>query len=147
MLDRVENLPWVVPEALPGLLAEASCALCLAHGGIEHELAQRTRLLDLLSSGIPIVCTQGDALGARAVEAGAATAVPLAMPARRRGQSATCCATRTSGGRRLPRGAGSLQSWRPSERSLKRSPGWQRRRRTPCTRSRAVLAPPRLTPT
>jgi glycosyltransferase involved in cell wall biosynthesis len=78
--DRVENLPWVVPDALPGVLAEASCALCLAHGGIEHQLAQRTRLLDLLSAGIPIVCTQGDALGARAVEAGAATAVSPADP-------------------------------------------------------------------
>ena len=45
--DRVENVPWAPPDALPGLLAEAACALCLAHAGIEHELAQRTRLLDL----------------------------------------------------------------------------------------------------
>jgi glycosyltransferase involved in cell wall biosynthesis len=74
--DRVENLPWSSPTALPELLAEASCALCLAHDGIEHRLAQRTRLLDLLSAGVPIVCTEGDALGALAVEAGAATAVP-----------------------------------------------------------------------
>ncbi len=74
--DRVESLPWALPEVVPGLLAEASCALCLAHDGIEHRLAQRTRLLDLLSAGVPIVCTRGDALGTRAVEAGAATAVP-----------------------------------------------------------------------
>ena len=74
--DRIESLPWTSPAALPELLAEASCALCLAHDGIEHRLAQRTRLLDLLSAGVPIVCTQGDALGARAVEAGAATAIP-----------------------------------------------------------------------
>jgi glycosyltransferase involved in cell wall biosynthesis len=58
------------------MLTEASCALCLAYDGIEHRLAQRTRLLDLLSAGVPFVCTQGDSLGARAVEAGAATAVP-----------------------------------------------------------------------
>jgi glycosyltransferase involved in cell wall biosynthesis len=74
--DRIESLAWTPPAALPELLAEASCALCLAHDGIEHRLAQRTRLLDLLSAGVPIVCTQGDALGARAVEAGAATAIP-----------------------------------------------------------------------
>lgn len=74
--DRVENLGWVPPEAVPGVLVEASCALCLAHDGIEHVLAQRTRLLDLLSAGVPIVCTRGDALGARAAAAGAATTVP-----------------------------------------------------------------------
>jgi glycosyltransferase involved in cell wall biosynthesis len=74
--DRVESLPWAAPRSLPDLLMQASCALCLAHDGIEHRLAQRTRLLDLLSAGVPFVCTQGDSLGARAVEAGAATAVP-----------------------------------------------------------------------
>jgi Glycosyl transferases group 1 len=73
--DRVESLPWAAPDVLPGLLAQATCALCLAHDGIEHRLAQRTRLLDLLSAGVPIVCTEGDALGGRAVAAGAATAV------------------------------------------------------------------------
>jgi glycosyltransferase involved in cell wall biosynthesis len=79
--DRVESLPWVAPEALPSLLAEASCAICLARDGTEHLLAQRTRLLDLLSSGVPFVCTRGDPLGTLAVEAGAATAVPAADPA------------------------------------------------------------------
>jgi glycosyltransferase involved in cell wall biosynthesis len=74
--ERVESVPWAVPPALPGLLAEAACALCLAHDGLEHRLAQRTRMLDLLSAGIPIICTQGDSLGGRAVAAGAATAVP-----------------------------------------------------------------------
>jgi glycosyltransferase involved in cell wall biosynthesis len=74
--DRVENLGWVPPEAVPGVLAEASCALCLAHDGIEHLLAQRTRMLDLLSAGVPIVCTRGDALGTRAAAAGAATTIP-----------------------------------------------------------------------
>ncbi len=73
---RVDSLPWASPEALPELIAQASCALCLAHAGIEHELAQRTRMLDLLSAGVPIVCTRGDALGQLAVAAGAATAVP-----------------------------------------------------------------------
>jgi glycosyltransferase involved in cell wall biosynthesis len=73
--DRVESLAWAEPDALPGLLA-ASCALCLAHDGIEHLLAQRTRLLDLLSAGVPILCTEGDSLGGLAVAAGAATAVP-----------------------------------------------------------------------
>jgi glycosyltransferase involved in cell wall biosynthesis len=78
---RVENLPWAAPEALPALLEQASCALCLAHDGIEHRLAQRTRMLDLISAGVPIICTEGDALGRRAVEAGAATAVPAGDPA------------------------------------------------------------------
>jgi glycosyltransferase involved in cell wall biosynthesis len=99
--DRVESLSWQRTDELPALLQEASCALCLAHDGIEHRLAQRTRLLDLLSAGIPIVCTEGDALGGRAVAAGAASAVPagdadaaaqaisavLADPAGRRAQA------------------------------------------------------------
>ena len=76
LAERVETAPWVAPCELSEQLAQASCALCLAHDGIEHRLAQRTRLLDLLSAGVPIICTQGDALGSRAVEAGAATAVP-----------------------------------------------------------------------
>ena len=74
--DCVESLPWAAPSALPALLAEASCALCLAHEGIEHRLAQRTRLLDLLAAGVPVICTEGDALGTLAAEAGAAIAVP-----------------------------------------------------------------------
>jgi glycosyltransferase involved in cell wall biosynthesis len=74
--DAVESLPWASAAELPALLAQASCALCLAHDGIEHRLAQRTRLLDLLSAGVPIVCTQGDALGESAVQAGAATGIP-----------------------------------------------------------------------
>lgn len=76
LAERVESLPWAEPGALPGLLARASCALCLAHDGLEHWLAQRTRLLDLLSAGVPIICTEGDSLGGLAVESGAATAVP-----------------------------------------------------------------------
>ena len=79
--DRIESLPWASPDALPHLLEQASCALCLAHDGFEHRLAQRTRLLDLLSSGVPIVCTEGDALGGRAVQAGAATSVAAGDPA------------------------------------------------------------------
>jgi glycosyltransferase involved in cell wall biosynthesis len=78
--DRVESIPWAAPDAVGGLLAEATCALCLAHDGLEHRLAQRTRLLDLLAAGIPFVCTRGDALGTLAVEAGAATAVRAADP-------------------------------------------------------------------
>jgi glycosyltransferase involved in cell wall biosynthesis len=74
--DRVESLPWASPGELPALLAQAACALCLAHDGIEHRLAQRTRLLDLFSAGVPVICTQGDALGTRAATAGAATTVP-----------------------------------------------------------------------
>ena len=67
--------PGRARRTCPGLLAQVSCALCLAHDGIEHRLAQRTRLLDLLSAGVPIVCTQGDALGDLAVRAGAAISV------------------------------------------------------------------------
>ncbi len=57
--ELVESLPWAAPDAIPGLLAQASCALCLAHEGIEHRLAQRTRMLDLLAAGVPIICTKG----------------------------------------------------------------------------------------
>ena len=47
--ERVESLPWVgARRRCPDCSRRPPCALCLAHDGIEHRLAQRTRLLDLL---------------------------------------------------------------------------------------------------
>jgi glycosyltransferase involved in cell wall biosynthesis len=140
LADRIESLPWAAPDDLPALLAQAPCALCLAHDGIEHRLAQRTRLLDLLSAGVPIICTEGDSLGGRAVAAGAATAVPpgdaaaaaralealLGDPALRRRHSA---AGRALAGEMAPeRTLADAVAWLSApSRAARATSGWRRR--------------------
>ncbi|MGI8945072.1 MAG: glycosyltransferase [Thermoleophilaceae bacterium] len=62
LLDRhvFFNDRWVPHEARGGWLLEADCAVS-AHGDqLETRFSFRTRLLDCLWSGLPIVCTGGD---------------------------------------------------------------------------------------
>lgn len=58
---------WVPYEKRSGWLAQASCALATAGDHLETRYAFRTRLLDCLWAGLPIVCTSGDDLAARVV--------------------------------------------------------------------------------
>ena len=51
--------------------AEADCAICLHHRGLETELSHRTRLVDLLWGRVPVVSSAGDVVGERAAAAGA----------------------------------------------------------------------------
>jgi glycosyltransferase involved in cell wall biosynthesis len=139
--DRVESVPWVAHDTLPTLLGEAACALCLAHEGIEHRLAQRTRLLDLLSAGIPFIVTEGDSLGGRAVAAGAATGVPpgdasaAGTALRELLADAALRAARGEAGQRLARELAPEKTlaeavrWLSSPRTGARTPpSWRRRR-------------------
>jgi glycosyltransferase involved in cell wall biosynthesis len=74
---RVHEAPWSPYEERAAWYAEADCAICLHHEGLETDLSHRTRLADLLWGRVPLVCSQGDEVGARAAAAGAAIAVPV----------------------------------------------------------------------
>ncbi len=67
VLDRAVffNAGWVRYERRADWLLDASCALSTHRRQIETRLAFRTRLLDCLWAGLPVVCTSGDALGER----------------------------------------------------------------------------------
>ncbi len=56
---------WVPYAERAGWLLQASCALATAGDHLEARYAFRTRLLDCLWAGVPIVCTRGDNLAER----------------------------------------------------------------------------------
>ena len=75
--DRVIQAPWGPYEDRAAWYAEADCAICLHHRGLETDLSQRTRLVDLLWGRVPFVSSAGDVVGERAAAAGAAISVPI----------------------------------------------------------------------
>lgn len=66
LLDRVVffNSAWVPYEFRADWLLEADCALSTHADHLETRFAFRTRLLDCFWTGLPVVCTGGDDLGA-----------------------------------------------------------------------------------
>ncbi|MDX6542265.1 MAG: hypothetical protein QOI71_3875 [Gaiellales bacterium] len=75
--ERVVEAPWGPYEQRIAWYAEADCAICLHHRGLETELAHRTRLVDLLWGRVPVVSSAGDVVGERAAAAGAGISVPI----------------------------------------------------------------------
>jgi glycosyltransferase involved in cell wall biosynthesis len=65
LLDRAVFLgEWVDYAHWPGVLADSDLALSLHYAGtLETRLAFRTRILDYIWAGLPVVATQGDATG------------------------------------------------------------------------------------
>ncbi len=59
------NDGWIPYGERSQWLAQASCALSCARDHLETRFAFRTRLLDCLWAGLPIVCTTGDDLAVR----------------------------------------------------------------------------------
>lgn len=73
----VEQLAeWVPMRERAAVLASASVAVSCHRPGLEAELAFRTRLLDCVWAGLPVVATAGDDLSARAAAEGWALTVP-----------------------------------------------------------------------
>ncbi|MBN1658382.1 MAG: glycosyltransferase [Anaerolineae bacterium] len=60
--SHVLFVPWVTPEEWPGVLLEADVGLSFHPSGLETYLAFRTRLLDYVWAGLPIVTASGDVL-------------------------------------------------------------------------------------
>jgi len=67
LLDRVVlfNPDWVPYAQRAAWLTQADCALSCHRERLETRFAFRTRLLDCLWAGLPIVCTSGDDLAER----------------------------------------------------------------------------------
>ncbi|MFK7988896.1 MAG: glycosyltransferase family 4 protein [Sandaracinaceae bacterium] len=75
--DRVEFLGWVPASALPDHYAGADAALLCDRPGYEGELGARTRVLDWLAAGLPVVMTRLSAISVELECEGAAlTASP-----------------------------------------------------------------------
>ena len=57
--ERVVEAPWGPYDQRIAWYAEADCAICLHHRGLETELSHRTRLVDLLWGRVPVVSSAG----------------------------------------------------------------------------------------
>ena len=75
--DRVIEAPWGPYADRIAWYAEADCAICLHHAGLETDLSQRTRLVDFLWGRVPFISSAGDVVGERAAAGGAAISVPI----------------------------------------------------------------------
>lgn len=56
--SRIERLGWVPADTLPELYASADAAFLCDRPGYEGELGARTRVLDWLAAGLPVVMTR-----------------------------------------------------------------------------------------
>jgi glycosyltransferase involved in cell wall biosynthesis len=67
LLGRVVrfNDDWVPYAQRGGWLLQADCAIAAHHDHLETRFSHRTRLLDCLWAGLPVVCTRGDELAER----------------------------------------------------------------------------------
>ena len=68
--DRIIFNDWVPYHQRADFLLEAAVGACLYPPGLETDYSFRTRLLDLIWAGRPILCSAGDDLGALAAEEG-----------------------------------------------------------------------------
>jgi glycosyltransferase involved in cell wall biosynthesis len=74
------NDAWVPYEERGAWLLQADCAAAAHRDHLETRFSHRTRLLDCLWAGVPIVCTRGDELAERVERDGLGAAVPTADP-------------------------------------------------------------------
>jgi glycosyltransferase involved in cell wall biosynthesis len=74
------NDEWVPYERRADWLLEADCVLSTQADHLETRFAFRTRLLDALWAGVPIVCTAGDELGERVERERLGATVPPGSP-------------------------------------------------------------------
>lgn len=63
LVDRVIFNGWVPYDQRADFLLEAAVGACLYPSGLETDYSFRTRLLDLIWAGRPILCSGGDDLG------------------------------------------------------------------------------------
>jgi glycosyltransferase involved in cell wall biosynthesis len=76
LAERVRFLDWVPAERRHDLLASADVLAAPHRDGFESELAFRTRFLDALAAGCPVVASRGGALARRIEERRAGWVVP-----------------------------------------------------------------------
>lgn len=78
---RTTILPWLPYTRRGEAYAAADLALCTYGADLETDLAMRTRVLDLLWGGVPMIVSAGDELGHAAASHGAGRVVPPGDPA------------------------------------------------------------------
>jgi glycosyltransferase involved in cell wall biosynthesis len=74
--DRIEIVEWVPRSERQMRLAAADAAVTLDPGGIEARYAFRTRLVDALAAGLPVIATAGELVADTAERRGAGFTVP-----------------------------------------------------------------------
>jgi glycosyltransferase involved in cell wall biosynthesis len=78
--EAIEVVGWVPHAERRARLANADVAVTLDPGGIEARYAFRTRLVDALASGLPIIATAGEFVADEAATRGAGFTIPPADP-------------------------------------------------------------------
>jgi hypothetical protein len=78
--DAIEIVDWVAHDERRVRLAHADAAITLDPGGIEARYAFRTRLVDALAAGLPIIATTGERVADEAMSRGAGFTVPAGKP-------------------------------------------------------------------
>jgi glycosyltransferase involved in cell wall biosynthesis len=77
---RTRVVGWQPYAVRQGLYREAHLGVCTYADGLETQFAMRTRVLDMVWGGLPLVVTTGDEVAQRITAAGAALAVPGGNP-------------------------------------------------------------------
>lgn len=72
----IEAIDWIPYEERWKFLKDARIGVCLHRDTVEGRFAYRTRLLDLLWAGVPLITTEGEFLGDLAARSGAGLNVP-----------------------------------------------------------------------
>ena len=78
--DAIDVVDWVPHDQRRARLARADAAVTLDPGGIEARFAFRTRLVDALASGLPVIATAGELVADEAAARGAGFTVPPGDP-------------------------------------------------------------------
>jgi glycosyltransferase involved in cell wall biosynthesis len=78
--DALEVVDWVAHAERRARLARADAAVTLDPGGIEARYAFRTRLVDALAAGLPVIATTGELVADEAAARGAGFTVPARNP-------------------------------------------------------------------
>jgi glycosyltransferase involved in cell wall biosynthesis len=78
--DAVEVVDWVTHAERRARLARADAAVTLDPGGIEARYAFRTRLVDALAAGLPVIATTGELVADEAAAQHAGFTVPARKP-------------------------------------------------------------------
>jgi glycosyltransferase involved in cell wall biosynthesis len=119
---KTEFLPWTTYADRGKLYEQADYALCTFGYHLETYFSMRTRLLDYMWAGLPIITTGGDSLSAKLGRAGAAIVVKHHAPAL--AEAMIALATNGAASNKLVASANALASgplaWRTTVRPLLR---------------------------
>jgi glycosyltransferase involved in cell wall biosynthesis len=114
LLDRQAHFvpEWVDYARRGDYLLDADAVVSAGPAGLEHHFAYRTRLLDAVWAGRPVIATEGEVVAQRLAQAGAALLVPPGDAPGMASAMKRLAADRTEARRMGRRAAGLAESWR-----------------------------------